>query len=172
MDRENPLTARVIVKRIWTEYYWHGIVETVEDFGTQGTPPTHPELLDWLASELMRLGWDLKALHRLIVNSATYRQASRVTPELLERDPGNRWYARGPRFRVPAETVRDVVLTASGLLRPKIGGASVYPYQPEGVWTQTERKWNFNKGPDKYRGLTPIETHVPISRVHTFDAPQ
>jgi hypothetical protein len=175
VDIGNPLTARVIVNRIWSEYFGRGIVETVEDFGTQGSPPTHPELLDWLATEFMRSGWDLKALHRLIVNSATYQQSSRTTPELLERDPANRFYARGSRFRAPAETVRDVLLGVSGLLKPKIGGPSVYPYQPDGVWTQIygDEKWTISKGADKYRrGLyTYWKRTSPYPAFMSFDAP-
>jgi len=175
VDPNNPLTARVIVNRIWFEYFGRGIVETVEDFGTQGSPPTHPELLDWLATQFMQSGWDLKALHRLIVNSATYQQSSRATPELLERDPANRFYARGPRFRAPAETVRDVILAASGLLKPKIGGPSVYPHQPDGIWTQIygDEKWTISNGADKYRrGLyTYWKRTSPYPAFMSFDAP-
>ncbi|MBI4661930.1 MAG: DUF1553 domain-containing protein [Verrucomicrobia bacterium] len=175
VDSNNPLTARVIVNRIWFEYFGRGLVETVEDFGTQGTPPSHPELLDWLATELMRLGWDVKALHRLIVTSGTYRQSSRATPDLLERDPANRFYARGPRFRAPAETVRDVILAASGLLKTRIGGPSVYPHQPDGIWTQIygDEKWTISKGEDKYRrGLyTYWKRTSPYPAFMSFDAP-
>ncbi|MBM3839782.1 MAG: DUF1553 domain-containing protein [Verrucomicrobia bacterium] len=175
VDPNNPLTARVIVNRIWFEYFGRGLVETVEDFGTQGTPPTHPELLDWLATQFMLSGWDLKTLHRLIVNSATYQQSSRATPELLERDPANRFYARGPRFRASAETVRDVILAASGLLKPKIGGPSVYPHQPDGIWTQIygDEKWTISKGEDKYRrGLyTYWKRTSPYPAFMSFDAP-
>jgi len=150
---ENPLTARVTVNRFWEQVFGRGLVETVEDFGTQGERPTHPELLDWLATEFVRQGWDMKALLRLMVTSATYRQSSRSTPELIERDPYNRLYARGARFRVPAETVRDIALQASGLLSPKIGGPSVFPYQPDGIWTQlySTDQWVVSKGADKYR---------------------
>jgi mono/diheme cytochrome c family protein len=150
---ENPLTARVTVNRFWEQIFGRGLVETLEDFGTQGERPTHPELLDWLATEFTQTNWDMKAMLRLMVTSATYRQSSRSTPELIERDPYNRLYARGPRFRVPAETVRDIALQASGLLSPKIGGPSVYPYQPDGIWTQiySADKWVTSKGEDKYR---------------------
>jgi len=150
---DNPLTARVTMNRFWEQIFGHGLVETVEDFGTQGERPTHPELLDWLAAEFMRQNWDMKAMLRLIVTSATYRQSSRSTPELIERDPYNRLYARGPRFRVPAEAVRDIALQASGLLSSKIGGPSVYPYQPDGIWTQlySSDQWVTSKGEDKYR---------------------
>src|SRR5579871_3352879 len=130
VDDNNPLTARVVVNRYWESMFGRGIVATSEDFGTQGDPPTHPELLDWLATEFMRDGWDMKAIKRLIVTSATYRQSSRVTPELLARDPYNTLLARGPRFRVEAEMVHDIALSASGLLSPKIGGPSVFLTSP------------------------------------------
>jgi hypothetical protein len=150
---ENPLTARVTMNRFWEQIFGCGLVETVEDFGTQGERPTHPQLLDWLATEFIRQNWDMKAMLRLIVTSAAYRQSSRSTPELIERDPHNRLYARGPRFRVPAEAVRDIALEASGLLSPKIGGPSVFPYQPDGIWTQlySSDQWATSKGEDKYR---------------------
>lgn len=150
---ENPLTARVTVNRFWEQIFGRGLVETVEDFGTQGARPTHPELLDWLATEFIARNWDTKAILRLIVTSATYRQSSRSTPELVERDPYNRLYARGPRFRVTAEAIRDIALQASGLLSPKLGGPSVFPYQPDGIWTQlySSDQWVTSKGEDKYR---------------------
>jgi mono/diheme cytochrome c family protein len=150
---ENPLTARVTVNRFWEQVFGRGLVETVEDFGTQGERPTHPELLDWLGTEFIRQNWEMKAMLRLIVTSSTYRQSSRSTPELIERDPSNRLYARGPRFRVSAEAVRDIALEASGLLSAKIGGPSVFPYQPDGVWTQlySSDQWVTSKGEDKYR---------------------
>jgi hypothetical protein len=129
VSRENPLTARVTVNRQWQAFFGHGLVRTMEDFGFQGELPTHPELLDWLAVDFMDNGWSLKKLHRLIVTSATYRQSSHVTPELLERDPDNRLLARAPRFRVEAELVRDLALSAAGVLSPKIGGPSVFPPQ-------------------------------------------
>ena len=113
---ENPLTARVAVNRIWQHHFGTGLVKTAENFGVQGEPPSHPELLDWLATELVRTGWDMKAMHRLIVTSATYRQASSATPALVARDPENRLLARGPRFRLPAEVVRDNALAIAGLL--------------------------------------------------------
>jgi len=172
---ENPLTARVTINRVWEQYFGHGLVETVEDFGTQGERPTHPELLDWLATEFVRQGWSFKAMHRLIVTSATYRQSSRATPALIERDPYNRLLARGPRFRVPAETVRDVALEVSGLLSPKIGGPSVFPYQPDGIWTQiySGDKWEISKGGDKYRrGLYTFWRRTsPYPAFMSFDAP-
>ncbi len=172
---ENPLTARVTMNRFWGQYFGHGIVETVEDFGTQGERPTHPELLDWLATEFIRQKWDMKAMHKLIVMSATYRQSSRATPEMVERDPENRLFERGPRFRVPAETVRDIALEASGLLSSKIGGPSVFPYQPDGIWTQiySGDKWEISKGEDKYRrGLYTFWRRTsPYPAFMSFDAP-
>jgi hypothetical protein len=133
-DPRNPLTARVFVNRVWQMHFGRGIVETSEDFGSQGSIPTHPELLDWLAVEFVESGWDVKRLHKLIVTSATYKQRSELTDELLTRDAANALYARGPRFRMSAEMVRDGALAASGLLVPKVGGPSVKPYQPEGIW--------------------------------------
>ena len=130
----HPLTARVAVNRFWQMYFGAGIVKTVEDFGSQGEPPSHPELLDWLATEFIRTGWDVKALQKLIVMSATYRQDSRATAATLQRDSENRLLARGPRMRLPAETVRDQALAISGLLVEEVGGPSVKPYQPEGLW--------------------------------------
>ncbi|MCA9174175.1 MAG: DUF1553 domain-containing protein, partial [Planctomycetales bacterium] len=130
----HPLTARVTVNRIWQQYFGVGIVETSEDFGSQGTPPSHPALLDWLAVEFRESGWDVKQLHKSIVMSATYRQSSRLTPELAKADPRNRWLARGPRFRMDAEMIRDTALAISGLLVSDLGGPSVKPYQPEGIW--------------------------------------
>lgn len=153
VSRENPLTARVQVNRMWATIFGRGIVETVENFGTQGAYPTHPELLDWLAVEFMERGWSLKHLYRLIVTSSTYRQSSRVTPELLERDPKNELYARAPRYRLPAELVRDNALAISGLLSRKIGGPSVFPPQPEGVWDipYNADRWITDTGENRYR---------------------
>jgi hypothetical protein len=142
-DPKQPLTARVLVNRIWQMHFGRGIVETSEDFGSQGAIPTHPELLDWLAVEFMESGWDLKALHRLIVTSATYRQSSVATPELVARDEANALYARGPRWRMTAEMVRDGALASSGLLVPKVGGASVKPYQPAGIWNPLNSFYNY-----------------------------
>jgi hypothetical protein len=133
VDPGHPLTARVAVNRTWQMFFGAGLVKTVDDFGTQGDFPSHPELLDWLATELVRTGWDLRSLERTIVLSATYRQASRVRPELLQRDPDNRLLARGARFRLPAEMIRDQALAASGLLVEQLGGPSVKPYQPAGL---------------------------------------
>jgi uncharacterized protein DUF1553/uncharacterized protein DUF1549/cytochrome c len=172
---ENPLSARVEVNRLWETIWGRGIVETSEDFGTQGSPPTHPELLDWLATEFMRQDWSMKKLVRLIVTSSTYRQASAITPELEERDPYNRLLARGPRFRVEAETVRDIALDASGLLSTKIGGPSVFPYQPEGIWDRpySDEKWVESEGPDRYRRAlyTFMRRTAPYPSLDTFDAP-
>ena len=134
VDPSHPLTARVQVNRYWEMAFGTGLVATADNFGVQGEPPSHPELLDWLATEFVRSGWDVKAMQKLIVTSAAYRQSSVTTPELLERDADNRLLARGPRFRLPAEMVRDQMLAVSGLLVEKIGGPSVKPYQPEGVW--------------------------------------
>ncbi len=132
----NPLTARVAVNRFWQSYFGAGLVRTPDDFGAQGEAPSHGELLDWLASEFVAGGWDMKSMQRLIVTSATYRQASRATSELLERDPENRLLARGPRYRLPAEVIRDQALAASGLLVERLGGPSVRPYQPPGLWKE------------------------------------
>lgn len=172
---ENQLTARVTMNRIWEQYFGRGVVETSEDFGTQGQAPSHPELLDWLATEFMSRKWSLKAMHRLIVTSATYRQSSAATPGLLERDPHNRLLARGPRFRMEAEMIRDVTLAASGLLSRKVGGPSVFPYQPEGIWDlpYNDETWVESKGDDRYRrGLyTFVRRTAPYPSMLTFDAP-
>ena len=136
VDPANPLTARVAVNRMWQLYFGRGLVRTAEDFGTQGEYPTHPELLDWLATEFIRSGWDIKKMHRLIVTSSTYRQSSRITRQLHERDPDNKLLARGPRLRLSAEMIRDQALYASGLLVEKRGGPSVKPYQPAGLWNE------------------------------------
>jgi len=134
VDPANPLTSRVTVNRFWQQFFGQGLVKTPEDFGSQGEPPSHPQLLDWLATEFLARGWDVKAMHRLIVTSATYRQSSSVTPELLEQDPYNRLLARGPRFRLSSMALRDQALALSGLLVDKVGGPPVKPYQPAGVW--------------------------------------
>jgi hypothetical protein len=134
VSAENPLTARVQVNRAWQLFFGAGLVKTSENLGTQGEPPVHPELLDWLAVDFREGGWDVKRLHRLIVTSATYRQSSRAAPGLRERDPENRLLARGARFRLPSLILRDVALASSGLLDQRIGGRPVYPYQPKGIW--------------------------------------
>jgi hypothetical protein len=155
VDRRSPITARAIVNRIWQSYFGAGLVTTPEDLGTQGALPTHPELLDWLAVELMDNDWSLKHVHRLIVSSATYQQSAAVTPELLARDPENHLLARGARFRVDAETVRDIALAVSGLLTNKLGGPSVYPPAPEFLFyppaSYGPKVWDYDTGPDKYR---------------------
>lgn len=153
-DEKNPLTARVIVNRIWQLHFGKGIVKTSEDFGNQGDLPTHPELLDWLAVWFINSEWDLKALHKLIVCSATYRQNSTIDSLLNRIDSENDLLARGPRFRLPAEMIRDNVLAVSGLLVDKIGGASVYPYQPEGLWDETSNKsWRYQYLQEPGEGL-------------------
>jgi hypothetical protein len=154
VDPANPLTARVIVNRAWQQFFGTGLVKTPDDFGVQGEKPSHPELLDWLAAEFVRSGWDLKALHRLIVTSATYRQSSRVAPGLVERDPQNRLLARGPRYRLPAWMIRDQALAAGGLLVNTVGGPPVKPYQPEGVWEEAtfgNKRYEQDHGPALYR---------------------
>ncbi len=172
---DNPLTARVTVNHFWEAIFGHGIVETSEDFGTQGDPPSHPELLDWLAVQFMRDGWSMKKIQRLIVTSATYRQDSRVTPELLAKDPYNKLYAHGPRFRVGAETVHDIALDESGLLSNKMFGPPAFPYQPEGVWDipYSSDKWIESNGEDRYRRAvyTFIRRSAPYPSLVTYDAP-
>ena len=169
VDRDNPLVARVQVNRLWEQLFGRGLVETSEDFGTQGQPPSHPELLDWLAVELMDRGWSQKTLLRTIVTSATYRQASAVSPALAERDPYNRLFARGPRFRLEAEMIRDGELAASGLLSPKMHGPSVFPAQPDGIWNMP---YNEDRvGRERGRGsLPPQPLHVPAPDVAVSDA--
>jgi hypothetical protein len=173
---ENPLTARVIVNRIWQQYFGRGLVETENDFGMQGTTPSHPELLDWLATELLAKKWSLKDIHRLIVTSNTYRQSSSNRPDLREKDPGNYLLARQSRLRLDAEVVRDVALSASGLLAPQIGGPPVYPPIPDGVMGQgqVKRTWTVSKGADRYRrGLyTFIYRASPPPTLTVFDAPE
>ncbi len=218
VDPANPLTARVTVNRVWQQYFGRGLVETENDFGTQGSAPTHPELLDWLACELMKVEgrmtnderssnsknpdnatpgssrnsdlvlpssldirhssfspWSLKRLHRLIVTSATYRQSSRVRPELATIDPLNKLLARQSRLRLDAEVIRDSALFTSGLLSPKLGGPPVYPPQPDGVMTlgQSKRDWKASAGADRYRRA--LYTHfwraTPHPALAVFDAP-
>lgn len=157
INPENPLTARVQVNRYWQTFFGQGLVKTTENFGVQGSPPSHPELLDWLAVEFCESGWNVKRLHRLIVTSATYRQSSKSTKALQKRDPDNQLLARGPRFRLPSLILRDVALAASGLIDLTIGGKPVYPYQPKGIWSglQITEERNFtypqSKGKDLYR---------------------
>ena len=172
----NPLTARVIMNRNWEAFFGRGLVHTTENFGLQGEAPSHPELLDWLALEFIKQGWSQKKMLKLIVMSATYQQASEVTPQLLEVDPQNILLARGPRVRIDAELVRDYDLVASGLFSPKVGGASVYPPQPAGVTADGAfgaLDWKVSTGPDRYRrGLyTFSKRTTPYAMTTTFDGP-
>ena len=185
--RQSPTTARAAVNRLWQAYFGIGLVATSEDLGKQSEAPSHPELLDWLAVELMEpttdhrppttKQWALKNVHRLIVNSATYRQSSKVTPQLLEKDPLNRWLARAPRLRVEGEIVRDIALAASGLLNPKVGGASVFPPSPEFLYlppvSYGPKNWPEDKGENRYRrGLYTFRYRsVPYPMLQTFDVP-
>ncbi len=172
---DNPLTARVQVNRFWARLFGRGLVESEEDFGTQGLAPTHPELLDWLAIEFVRLNWDMKALLKTLVMSATYRQSSAVSLALQEKDPYNRLLARGARFRLDAEMVRDQALAASGLLSRKLGGPPVMPWQPEGIWQviYNGERWISSPGEDRYRrGLyTFMRRTSPYPSMTTYDAP-
>ena len=174
VDPENPRTSRVAVNRFWQMYFGNGLVKTTEDFGSQGEWPTHPALLDWLATEFVRTGWDVKAMQKLIVTSATYRQSSKVSPELLQRDPENRLLARGPRLRLPAEAVRDQALAISGLLVEKVGGPSVKPYQPAGLWKELSGGADYkpDNGENLYRRslYTFWKRAVPPPFMMTFDA--
>jgi hypothetical protein len=176
ISKENPLTARVTVNRFWQMYFGTGLVKTVEDFGSQGDQPSHPELLDWLAVEFMESGWDVKALQKKILMSETYRQNSQITEELEQRDPDNRLLARGPRFRLAAEMVRDQALAASGLLVEKTGGPSVKPYQPAGVWSDLTSGGDYKSGhgADLYRRslYTFWKRTIAPPSMMTFDASQ
>jgi len=173
VDPANPLTPRVVVNRYWQRFFGRGIVDTENDFGTQGSEPTHPELLDWLAIEFVEQDWSIKALHRLIVSSATYRQSSHARPELA--DPYNRLLARQSRIRLEAESVRDAALAASGLLSHRIGGPSVHPPQPDGVFafTQDPKPWEPEPGDGPYRrGMyTFFWRSSPYPALMVFDAP-
>lgn len=175
----HPLTARVIVNRYWQQFFGNGIVKTAEDFGAQGVWPTHPELLDWLSTEFIRTGWDVKRMQKLMVMSGTYRQSSNVTPALMTRDPENQLLARGPRFRLDAEVIRDSVLSISGLLVEREGGKSVKPYQPEGIWEavafvgSNTREFKQDSGESLYRRslYTFWKRTSPPPSLATFDAP-
>jgi hypothetical protein len=180
VNPNHPLTSRVAVNRFWQMYFGTGIVKTAQDFGSQGDPPSHPELLDWLATEFIGRGWDVKAMQRLIVTSATYRQSSQAPTELIEKDPENRLLARGPRFRLPAEMVRDNALYVSGLLKERVGGPSVSPYQPPGLWEEVSFGDGFSAqtfvqshGDDLYRRsmYTFWKRTSPPPSLITFDAP-
>lgn len=175
--RNAPTTARAFVNRVWQNYFGAGIVETSEDFGRMASEPSHPELLDWMAVDFMENGWSMKRLHKQIVMSNTYRQSSTVTPELLQKDPANRLLARGPRFRVEGEIVRDIALAASGLLNKKVGGPSVFPPAPEFLFqppaSYGPKNWYEAKGEDRYRrGLYTFRYRsVPYPMLTTFDTP-
>ena len=176
IHRDNPLTARVMVNRFWEQLFGKGIVETVEDFGSQGAAPTHPELLDWLAVEWMeKQGWSVKKLLKTLVMSGTYRQKSQVNKTLLEKDPYNDWYARGPRVRLSAEQVRDQALSVSQLLSQKRYGPGVMPPQPEGIWLSpySGESWRVSEGEDRYRRAvyTYWKRTAPYPSMVTFDAP-
>jgi hypothetical protein len=176
-DRNAPTTARAFVNRVWQAYFGTGIIESSEDLGKQTTPPSHPELLDWLAVEFMDQGWSMKKLHRLIVTSNTYQQSSKVTPELLSRDPNNRLLARAPRLRVEGEIVRDITLAATGLLNPEVGGPSVFPPAPEFLFLPPSsygpKNWYENKDTNRYRRAlyTFRYRSVPYPVLTNFDTP-
>jgi hypothetical protein len=191
VDRQSPTTARVFVNRIWQHYFGTGLVGTPEDFGYQGEPPSHPQLLDWLAVEFMepsiragaedeaqaRATWSMKHMHRLIVTSAVYRQSSRVTPQVLEKDPYNRLLARGPRFRVEGEIIRDIALASSGLLNPAMGGRSVMPPAPAFLFLPPASygpfPWKDETGPERYRRGVYVfrRRSTPYPMLQTFDVP-
>jgi len=179
VDDSNPLTARVTVNRFWQQVFGTGVVKTADDFGSQGEPPSHPKLLDWLGLEFQQSGWDVKGFFRLMVTSAAYRQAAVTTPEKLEKDRDNRLLSRGPRFRMDGEVLRDYSLAASGLLVPKIGGPSVKPYQPEGVWEtvamlgSNTRHYKQDHGAKLYRRslYTFWKRAAPPASMDVFNAP-
>jgi hypothetical protein len=175
VSKSNPLTARVTVNRFWQSFFGYGIVKTVDDFGAQGERPVHPELLDWLAVEFMESGWDVKHMQKLIVMSAAYRQSSAATPALLEKDPDNRLLARGPRVRLGPEVIRDQALAVAGLLTEKVGGPSVKPYQPAGLWQELSGNNGYvqAKGPDLYRRslYTFWKRTAPHPYMMNFDSP-
>jgi len=176
VSRDNPLTARVAVNRMWQELFGAGLVRTPEDFGTQGESPSHPHLLDWLAAEFMDRGWSMKQMHRLIVTSAAYRQSSQVREALRDSDPGNIWLARQARLRLPAESIRDATLAAAGLLYPAVGGKSVRPPQPESISKLTYANgapWQESEGPERYRrGLyVHYQRTSPYPQMVNFDEP-
>ena len=175
VDPNNPLTARVTVNRIWMRYFGKGIVETEEDFGTRGSLPSHPQLLDALSSYFIKSGWSMKKLHKLIVTSKTYRQSSKVTPISIKTDPANRLLSRQSRIRLDAEIIRDAALSASGLLSEKIGGPGIRPPQPNGIYafTQNKKNWNTTTGEDRYRrGMYIVFFRsAPYPLFGTFDVP-
>jgi hypothetical protein len=175
VNPKNPLTSRVTVNRTWMRYFGKGIVETEEDFGTRGSLPSHPDLLESLSSYFIDSGWSMKKLHRLIVTSKTYRQSSKMSPESLKSDPGNYLLSRQSRIRLDAEIIRDAALSASGLLSKKIGGPGIRPPQPSGIYafTQNKKNWNTTTGPDRYRrGMYIVFFRsAPYPLFGTFDVP-
>jgi len=174
VHKDHPLTSRVAVNRIWQQFFGRGLVASSSDFGNQGDMPSHPELLDWLAVRFRESGWDVKALQKLIVMSGTYRQSSLATPETKEKDPDNTWLSRGPSGRLPGEMIRDNVLYASGMLSEKIGGPSVKPYQPAGLWSVNGGQYVEGQGQDLFRRslYTFWKRSVPHPTLHIFDAPE
>ena len=173
-DPANPLLARVTVNRYWQTFFGTGLVKTADDFGLQGEKPTHPELLDWLAVQFRESNWDVKAMHRLIVTSAAYRQSSKVTSDLIEKDPANRLLARGPRYRLPSSTIRDQALAISGLLVDKLGGPPVKPYQPPGVWEEMsldQIKYTPDTGEALYRRSAYTFWRRTVAPTTMFDVP-
>jgi hypothetical protein len=178
-DPQHPLVARVTVNRFWQQYFGTGLVKTAEDFGSQGQAPSHPELLDWLSREFIDSGWDVKKLQKLIVMSNTYQQSSKVTPELLKRDGDNILLARGPRFRLDAESIRDSALITSGLLIERPGGRGVRPYQPDGIWEaisfqgSNTQNYKMDGGDAIYRRsiYTFWKRTAPPAALQTLDAP-
>jgi hypothetical protein len=171
---DHPLTARVAVNRYWQNYFGRGLVRTTEDFGNQGELPSHPQLLDWLALYFIESGWDVKALQKLMVMSAAYRQNSITSDELREIDPDNIWLARGPRVRLSSEMIRDNALFASGLMNKEIGGESVRPYQPEGLWKTNNDVYIQDSGDKMYRRSLYViwKRTVPHPTLATFDQPE
>lgn len=175
VDRRNPLTARVTINRYWQMLFGDGLVRTPEDFGAQGEPPTHPQLLDWLAVKFMDTGWNVKHILKLIVTSTTYRQSSAVSSELLARDPENRLLARASRYRLPAWTIRDSALRSSGLLHTQVGGPPVYPYQPPGIWAEnTMGRFHYQptEGPDQFRRTVYAFWRRSVAPTFLFDSAQ
>jgi hypothetical protein len=179
LPKHHPLTARVAANRMWQEIFGVGIVKTADDFGSQGEPPTHPQLLDWLAVDFRESGWDVKRFYRQVLTSAAYRQMALNTPDKLAKDPENRLLSRGPRFRMDAEMLRDYALAASGLLAPQIGGPSVKPYQPEGIWEavamdgSNTRNYKPDTGSGLYRRsiYTFWKRSAPPASMDVFNAP-
>jgi len=179
VSRDNPLTARVAVNRLWQHHFGTGLVKTSEDFGVQGERPSHPGLLDWLAVNFAENGWDMKRIHRLIVTSAAYRQSSTVTPELLGKDPENRLLSRGSRLRLEAEVIRDSALEIGGLLEKTAGGRGVFPYQPSGLWMELNNRRGYSKAYARSKGeglyrrsvYTYWKRTVPPPTMQLFDAP-